>query len=108
LKDVSSQGCEHSLVFAGIGFAGGAKGTIPGTFSAGEGHEFETQVPVDYKEFNCGGRVFIAFIGLGGGLSVARASFSAFETTPEWIDIGGFELGAGAHLGAYVGVWNVK
>jgi hypothetical protein len=96
------------LVFGGIGLAGGAKGTIPATFSAGEGHEFETQVPVHYKEFNGGGRIFIAFIGLGGGVSVGRASFSAFKTTPEWIDIGDFEFGAGAHLGAYFGVWNVK
>ena len=47
-----------------------------------------------------------ADIGIAGlGKGVARGQFSAFKTTPEWLDLGGFEVGVGASMNIWVGKW---
>jgi hypothetical protein len=52
--------------------------------------------------------VAIAGYAAGPGVSVARASFSAFITYPDWIPFGGVDLGIGADAMMLVGRWVVS
>jgi outer membrane protein OmpA-like peptidoglycan-associated protein len=109
LKDLSPYGCTYHASFAGIGFGGGGKikgKSVPLTLSIPSATSFTTP-PVTVSDFNGGGRVFMADLGFGPGRCVGRASLP-IPTTPNWLDIGGYELAVGASIGIYVGKWTAN
>lgn len=110
LNDLSPNGCEHHASFIGVGPSLGGKGKFKNKPISidGPGAVPFTCAPMTYKDFNGGGRMLSAGIHFKGlGWAVERIQFSAMPTSPEWLNIGGFELGAGASIGAFVGRWIV-
>ena len=110
LKDLSPNGCTYHASFAGIGFSGGGKvkgKAKPFTLSVPSATTFTATAPVTVNDFNGGGRVFMADLGFGAGISVGRASLP-FKTNPEWLNIGGYEYALGASIGVYVGKWTAN
>ncbi|MDQ2736710.1 MAG: OmpA family protein [Pseudomonadota bacterium] len=88
------------------GFGGGFGVGFFASVSLPSPTEFETTVPRDVDEFNGGGAIRSASVGLGLGFSIGEAQLHV-STVPPQIDIGGFQFSFGADASFVGGQWKV-
>jgi N-acetylmuramoyl-L-alanine amidase/phosphatidylserine/phosphatidylglycerophosphate/cardiolipin synthase-like enzyme len=105
---------ETRLIFygglgVGAGAEEGAGGRMPTAGLDDEGSEFETNVPVTFEDFDfMSGALFYGGAGAFLGFSVGYVTFegSTFKVEPEYVSIGGVELGSfGLEAVALGGTW---
>jgi hypothetical protein len=102
LKNLDN-GCTCNLSFKGVG-VGMAEKVL--TIAETEFTSFTTSDPVGFADFDVKGTVKFVGGGIGVGGSVVLVSFWGLGTSPEWINIGGLEVGlpdvgAGAFAGHF-------
>ncbi len=88
------------------GFGGGFGLSFPASVALPAPTDFETTVPVEASDFNGGGAIRQASIGLGLGFSVGDAQLHV-TTKPAQVDISGFQFSFGADISFIGGQWKI-
>lgn len=104
LRDTSPTGCRHLLQFSGFG--GGFGASLPFTIAFPSESSFTTPAAISPKDFEGGGAIRQANVGLGVGFGEALATLHP-PTRPADIDISGFEFSAGVDASFVGGTWTL-